>query len=161
MTVLVLCHGNICRSPLATALMRKYGFGDVICAGFKEDGLKSPKKMRDYALEHFGIDLSGHRSLAVTTEMLTEAELILYMDGGQRARLESLWKDAGLDAARGGPLAQFAEPLARYLNTPLDRIGDPMFQKQNSPEFALIMAQLDEAARNFVEKRVVKNEAAA
>ena len=160
MTVLLCCHGNICRSPLATSLMRKYGFGDVICAGFKEGGAKSPKKVRDWALENHDIDLSSHRAVQVTIEMLQEADLILYMDGGQRARLEGMWKSGGLDLSRG-PLLQFAEPLARYLTAPLDRIGDPMFQQGGSAPFCLIMNQLEEASRNFVVQRVVKKTEAA
>lgn len=160
MTVLVLCHGNICRSPLATVLMRKYGFGDVICAGFKESGKRSPKKMRDYAKAHFDVDLEAHRSVQVTPKDLEEAELILYMDGGQRGRLEEMWKAAGLTESRG-ELNQFAEPLGRYLSPPQERIGDPMFQKGDSTEFAEIMTQLDKAAQRFVELRVVKKEVAA
>ena len=158
--VLVTCHGAICRSPTATALMRKYGFGNVSCAGFKEGGAKSPKKVRDWALANHDIDLSSHRAVQVTIEMLQEAELILYMDGGQRTRLEGMWKSGGLDVSRG-PLPQFAEPLARYLTVPLDRIGDPMFQKGDSEEFRLIMEQLREASENFVTQRVERKVVAA
>lgn len=160
MTVLVTCHGAICRSPTATALMRKYGFGDVICAGFRESGKRSPKKVRDYAKEHFDIDLEGHRSAQITPQHLAEAALILYMDGGQAARLEEMWKAAGLTETRG-ELKQFAEPLGRYLDVPSERIGDPMFQKGGTPEFIKIMQQLDEASKNFVAQRIEKKEAAA
>lgn len=160
MTVLVLCHGNICRSPAATALMHQAGYTDVICAGFKPGGARSPKKVRDYAQENWGIDLTTHRAVEVTPQHLRDAELVLYMDGGQRARLEAMWKAAGLDVERGA-LPEFAEPLGRYLDPPSERIGDPMFQQGGSPEFIAIMQQLEQAAKRFVDQRIEKKEAAA
>lgn len=160
MGTLILCHGNICRSPLATALMRKYGYGDVICAGFKEGGLRSPKKVRDWAKIYREIDLEGHRSQQVTVDMLQEADLTLYMDGGQRQRLEKMWEEGGLAQSKG-QIGQFVEPMGRYLSKPSDRIGDPMFQRGDTPEFTNIMLQLDDAASNFVKLRVVKKTADA
>lgn len=153
MTVLILCHGNICRSPVAAAVMEQAGFSDIETAGFKpEQGKKSPKKVRDYMLGNCSIDLEKHRSKAVTPEMLETAELVLYMDGGQAKRLEALWASHGLEEKRG-PWVNFCEPLARYLKEPGDKIGDPMFQKGGSEEFNLIMRQLIEASRNFVDQR--------
>lgn len=151
MTVLVLCHGNICRSPLAVAVMRKNGLEDVQSAGFKPNGTKSPKKMRDWA-EQNGFDLSEHRSVEVTLEMLQDAEWILFMDGGQKKRLADMWDQFGLTDKRGN-VEHFSEPLARYLNTPKDKIGDPMFQSGGSPAFIEIMEQIVEASTNFVEQR--------
>lgn len=153
MSVLILCHGNICRSPAAKAIMAQAGFEDTISAGFKDkEGLKSPKKVRDYLNDNYGISLLDHRSQLVTEEMLRTAELILYMDGGQAVRIEAVWRRHGLDEVRG-PWGNFCEPLARYLNTPGEKIGDPMFQKAGSDEFIAIMEQLVEASRNFVQQR--------
>lgn len=153
MTVLILCHGNICRSPSAKVLMAKAGFEDTIAAGFKPDGTKCPKKLREFMAEVHGIDMSNYRSRQVTPEMLKTAELILYMDGGQRSRLETMWKENGLDKSRG-ELDHFSEPLGRYLNVPQDRIGDPMFAgPKDDPRFIAIMDQIAEASENFVKQR--------
>lgn len=154
MTVLVLCHGNICRSPLAAAIMAKEGFEDTATAGFKpDDALKVPKKVRDWAQENLEIDLKGHSSRQVTADMLKSAELILYMDSGQRRRLENIWESAGLTEDRG-PLNNFCEPLGRYLNEPQEKIGDPMFAgNKDDPRFLKIMHQLVEASKNFVKAR--------
>lgn len=152
MTILVVCHGNICRSPVAASVMRQHGLTDVAVAGFKPDGTRSPKKVREWLKAHNGDGLEEHRSRQLTREAARTAELILYMDGGQKARLKEFWEASGLETERG-PMDSFCEPLARYLNTPSDRIGDPMFQKGDSPEFATIMAQLVEAATNFVKQR--------
>jgi len=151
MTVLVLCHGAICRSPMAVAVMKRAGLTDVHCAGFKpadERSKPSPKKVRDWAMENEGLDLSLHRSKSVTVDMLRRAEIILYMDSGQMGRLETLWEENGL-AAELGPVYARARPLAAYLTTPLGRIGDPMFQKPETQEFMTIMGQLVEASTRF------------
>ncbi len=152
--ILVLCHGAICRSPFAVAMMKKAGLEDVMAAGFKQDGaLKTPKKVRDWASENQDIDLSDHRSQHVTKEMLEQAEWILYMDAGQRRRLEMLWDDFGLTQSRG-QLGNFCEPLARYLDDPKEKIGDPMFAGgKEDPRFVEIMNQLVEASTNFVKAR--------
>ncbi len=154
MSVLILCHGNICRSPMAKAIMAKAGFSDTISAGFKQDGaLKTPKKVRDWVSENQGLDLRGHTSQHVTPEMLQSAELILYMDSGQRRRLEEMWKENGLEESRG-PLNNFCEPLGRYLDEPKEKIGDPMFAGGiDDPRFVEIMNQLVEASQNFVKAR--------
>lgn len=154
MTVLVLCHGNICRSPLAAAVMKRAGLEDVISAGFKPGGKRSPKKMREWAAENAtGIDLSEHRSTEVTAEMLKTAEWILYMDGGQRKRLERLWTENGLEELRGS-VVNFCEPLAYYLEPPAEKIADPMFAgNKDDPRFIAIMHHLIAAAENFVKQR--------
>jgi protein-tyrosine-phosphatase len=152
MTVLVVCHGNICRSPLAGAVMRRAGLTDVVTAGFKEkEGTKSPKKVRDWAMENERLDLNEHRARAVTEEMLRAAELILYMDNGQVPRLEEKWRQFGLDKEIG-PIYARMRPLAAYLATPDHRIGDPMFQKPGTTEFLTIMGQLVEAGGRFAKE---------
>ena len=152
MTVLVLCHGSVCRSPLAVAIMKKYGLEDVRCAGFKPNGTKSPKKVRDWAAENASVSLEDHRSVEVSREMLKDSEWILFMDSGQKKRLAELWDQYGLTESRGN-VEHFSEPLGRYLNDPKEKIGDPMFQAGGSQAFVEIMEQLVEASRNFVEQR--------
>ena len=153
MDVLVLCHGNICRSPLAAAVMLRAGLA-VTQAGLKEPekgvGNKlAPKKMRDWARENEGLDLSKHRSQGVTEAMLEKADLILYMDTGNMRRLERMWEEFKLNKRRG-PVYSIARPLASFLAEPQGRIGDPMFQQPGTTEFLLICTQLVEASTNFV-----------
>lgn len=156
--ILVLCHGNICRSPMAAALMGKHGLTGVGAAGFKEGGARSPKKMREWLLENEGIDLDKHRAIQVTVDMILRAERILYMDGGQLKKLQALWKENGLEEKKG-PLENFCEPLGRYLNEPQERIGDPMFAgNKDDPRFIAIMHQLIEASGNFVKQQRIAAE---
>lgn len=150
MTVLVLCHGSICRSPFAKAVMQRAGVPNVECAGFKkpeEANKRSPGKIRAFA-QSIGLDLEAHRSQSVSRELLAAADFILYMDSGQLKRLEPMWEALGLDAERG-PLHARLRPLGAFLTPQAAKIGDPNFQHPDSPEFKKIMAQVVEASEAF------------
>jgi protein-tyrosine-phosphatase len=79
--VLVLCYGNICRSPLAAALAAKrFPNLSFPSAGFYPTiGRPSPGFVLA-AAESLEIDLTGHLSKRVDSNMIDEAELILIMD---------------------------------------------------------------------------------
>ncbi|MCK9182017.1 MAG: low molecular weight phosphotyrosine protein phosphatase [Fibrobacteraceae bacterium] len=84
--ILVLCTGNICRSPTAEFLLRRAlgaeysvmsaGLGAVVDSGPEKLALK-------VALEH-GLDISAHRAHQVTMDMLKWADLVLVMENGQK-----------------------------------------------------------------------------
>jgi protein-tyrosine phosphatase len=84
--LLVLCHGNICRSPVAAALLRRelapLGI-DVQSAGFL--GFNRPVPSAGLlAADRHGVDLSGHRSRLITADVARTAQLIVVMDVDQR-----------------------------------------------------------------------------
>jgi protein-tyrosine-phosphatase/predicted ATP-grasp superfamily ATP-dependent carboligase len=79
--VLILCYGNICRSPFAAALASKR-FPKV---PFSSAGLdaKPDRQSPDFVVSTgsgYGIDLVEHRSKSVDAKMIDEAQLILVMD---------------------------------------------------------------------------------
>ncbi len=91
--VLVLCDGNICRSPFVEHLLRARltAAADqaivVESAGLRAAlGHPAPPLARAAAARH-GVDLSPHRSQPVTPALVAGADLILVMDLDQRARL--------------------------------------------------------------------------
>ena len=92
-SVLIVCHGNICRSPYAAAVLRRAASRDgakplrVDSAGFIGPGRRAPSNARAVARER-GVDLDGHRSKLVTPEIVTAADLIIVMDRGQRRAIE-------------------------------------------------------------------------
>jgi protein-tyrosine phosphatase len=93
--VLLLCFGNICRSPLAAALAAKK-FPDVSfsSAGFhSETGRHSPDFVLS-AAERLGVDLTEHRSKCVDAKMIDGADLILIMDTRNRELLIESFPDA-------------------------------------------------------------------
>jgi protein-tyrosine phosphatase len=85
-TLLVLCHGNICRSPMAAALLdrelRPLGI-DVQSAGFIGFNRPPPAEAIAAAESH-GVDLTSHRSRPVTADVARAADLIVVMDVIQR-----------------------------------------------------------------------------
>ncbi len=85
-TVLAVCHGNICRSPFAAALLGRElaGFGIAVqSAGFLGFNRPPPAEAMAAAARH-GVDLSNHRSRLVTTELVRTSDLIVVMDQAQR-----------------------------------------------------------------------------
>ncbi len=85
-TLLVLCHGNICRSPFAAALLAReltpLGV-DVRSGGFIGFDRPAPAEAITAAQSH-GIDLTKHRSRPVTADVARGADLIIVMDVIQR-----------------------------------------------------------------------------
>ncbi|WP_175718580.1 low molecular weight protein-tyrosine-phosphatase [Burkholderia anthina] len=88
-TLLVVCIGNLCRSPMAEALLRGHLPGiDVQSAGIgARDGL--PADPHAIHLMHArGFDIAAHRSRRLPPALGTHADLILTMDLAQKRWLE-------------------------------------------------------------------------
>lgn len=84
--ILVLCHGNICRSPFAEAALRSRldaAQAGVTSAGFILPGRPPPPLALEVAAE-CGYDLSRHRSRVVTHADVAAADLLLVMTQEQR-----------------------------------------------------------------------------
>lgn len=93
--ILVLCVGNICRSPMAECLFKQaFEHSDRI-AHVRSAGLDAvvghpadehvQRLMRDR-----GLDLSQHRAVQINRDMLRWAQLILVMEESHRAQLRNL-----------------------------------------------------------------------
>jgi len=84
-SVLVICHGNICRSPFAAALLARelapMGI-PVTSAGFIGAGRPAPREAIAAAAA-YDIDLSCHRSQPVHPDLVRSAELVVVMDQAQ------------------------------------------------------------------------------
>lgn len=90
-SILVVCTGNLNRSPLAAALLRRQ-LGDhvhVASAGLACGGVASPSPMVR-AARRLGVDLSKHRSIQVTPDALAAATLVLCMDRSHPVELAEL-----------------------------------------------------------------------
>lgn len=103
-TLLFVCTGNTCRSPLAEALARREaearGWGDrvrVRSAGIATfDGAPASSGSATVAESH-GLDLADHRSSLLTPELMAEADLVLGMSAGHVARASELGPDAWVE----------------------------------------------------------------
>jgi protein-tyrosine phosphatase len=93
--LLVLCEGNICRSPMAAGLFsarlpqfatRSAGLGALVGEPAHPLAVK--------LLQARGIDISGHRAEQVTRKMCLASDVVLVMDLVQRKRLEELYPES-------------------------------------------------------------------
>lgn len=86
--ILVVCVGNICRSPMAEYALRSR-LGGVAVASAGLDALEGyaadPDAVRVSA-EH-GLDITAHRARRVNMALVNEAELILTMEAIHRREL--------------------------------------------------------------------------
>jgi protein-tyrosine phosphatase len=82
-TVLFVCTGNQCRSPMAAALLdaRLDELGSpvtIASAGFVSAGVPPPPEVLE-VMGSLGLDLSQHRSRMVTADEVAAAELVVGM----------------------------------------------------------------------------------
>lgn len=88
--IVVVCTGNICRSPIAEALLKaKLPGKDIWSAGtgaMVGDGA-DPNSVKVAAAN--GLDLSGHRAQQLTLPMLQHADLVLTLDGSHSGWINS------------------------------------------------------------------------
>jgi protein-tyrosine phosphatase len=90
--VLVMCYGNIYRSPFVAESLRQAlpGALEVRSAGFHAKiGRPSPEAHVRMS-QSVGVDLSSHRSSLVSADDLAWADLIVIMDRHNWARLRDL-----------------------------------------------------------------------
>lgn len=95
--ILVICTANICRSPMAAALLqhalraqpeplRSLKVISASVAGGSGDTVSANSVT---AMKKVGLDISGHRSQAVTDELVKSALLVLGMTESHRMALEA------------------------------------------------------------------------
>ena len=87
--ILVLCIGNICRSPTAEALLKQqfpekkiWSAGLAALVGNPADNMSVKIAARN------GLDLSQHRAQQVLSLMCQRADMILVMETFQKSELE-------------------------------------------------------------------------
>ncbi len=116
--VLFVCTGNLCRSPMAAALLnaRYRHQNPAISAGTNGVDGQPAHPLAQELLAHHGIDLSEHRARTVSPQMLSTSHLILTMETSHqdwiltrmptlqgRVHLLGRWRDLEiLDPLAGG-----------------------------------------------------------
>lgn len=94
-TILMVCTGNTCRSPMAAALLRhraaQQGFPvTVISAGTFATRDQPATPEAQAALLARGIDLSDHRSQPLSAGLVEEADLVLTMTASHKQQVLGL-----------------------------------------------------------------------
>lgn len=78
--LLVVCHGNICRSPYLEAVLRREMPGATVSsAGFLRAQRPVPENSRIVSAQR-GFDLSAFRSTTITRSIAAAADLVIVMD---------------------------------------------------------------------------------
>ena len=127
--IIVVCVGNICRSPMAEALLRNALRGQeeitVESAGL---GALVGHPASDFAVELMqerGIDISSHKAQQLTPDLVSKADLILVMESGHRRVIDENditargkvhrlgeWQDKDIDDPYRQEKTAFIEALA-------------------------------------------------
>ena len=97
-TIIFLCTGNTCRSPMAEGLFRahngeeKTGLAALSAGMYTSDGLPASGNAVTAAAE-LGADITSHRSRMLTPELAREAKYLVCMTGAHYDRLCELFPD--------------------------------------------------------------------
>lgn len=113
--VLMVCTGNICRSPMAEVLLarrlRDKGLSTVVesaglgaLVGWPADPIACE------LVKGRGLDLATHRARQLTREMIRGADLVLTMEAGQQRAVEELDASARGRVHRIGRIGRFDVP---------------------------------------------------
>jgi len=137
--ILILCYGNICRSPFAEAVLSEDLNGShhvIISAGFHMvEDRRSPDDAVN-AAKRVHIDLTKHKSQFAHKDMIEAASVILIFDEKNQLDMASMYPDAGYKVIN----------LGNLLQVPQD-IKDPY--GQCSEVFDLCYQQIHDAMADF------------
>ena len=147
-SVLFVCLGNICRSPIAEGVFRHIVSKHSWLAGLKIDsaGLGSwhvgqpPDRRAQEALARHGIDISDLRARQVTREDFEAFDLILAMDKSNRQGLLKLAPER-----HHGKIRLFMDSAPNF---GVHEIPDPFFGDKEGFEY--VVQLVDAASRGLV-----------
>ncbi|AFT90119.1 low molecular weight protein-tyrosine-phosphatase [Paraburkholderia phenoliruptrix] len=92
-SILTVCIGNICRSPMAAGLLHarlpKY---QILSAGLGALSGMPPDRLARELMHERGIDIDAHRAIQLGALHCSSADMILVMDGEQKRMIEERYR---------------------------------------------------------------------
>jgi protein-tyrosine phosphatase len=86
-TIVVVCHANVCRSPMAAALLRARLSAIGVDATVSSAGLLEPghpaAAFVSEVMQDRGIDTDDHRSAQINAALVGDADMVLTMERAQ------------------------------------------------------------------------------
>ena len=155
-TIMFVCTGNVCRSPLAQGVFehcaRLQGVGDrfaVQSAGLQSFhvGEQVDSRTRQVARE-YGVHLD-HQARQIQARDLRDYDLILAMD---RAQLQELRRMTGGDPEHSEKIRLFGEFDPESESS--TEIPDPHSAEDEGEAFRAMFEIIERTARNLIEQRV-------
>ena len=124
-TVLFICTGNVCRSPMAEGLFRdlvEKNDADfaVKSAGVGAQDGQPPSENSVRAMQDLGIDITSQRSQMLTAELAAEADMIIGMTQGHVEMVNLMYPQA---ADKTFMLREFDESIPLHEREIADPIG--------------------------------------
>ena len=139
--VLVVCVGNICRSPMAAAMLKNaLGEQSGVNLGSAGLGAMVGHPADDHAIALMagrGLDITGHRARQLEPALIKAADLVLVMESGHRQLISELEP-----ATRG--------KVYRLCEWSDEDVPDPYRQSRAAFEEAL--ALIEQGVRDWAEK---------
>lgn len=93
--ILVVCIGNICRSPMAEYFLKQqYSHLQIESAGIAGMVGHAADEKASLCMQSLGIDMSPHVARKLNAEMIKRADLVLVMSQNQQKHIEQTWSFA-------------------------------------------------------------------
>jgi protein-tyrosine phosphatase len=113
--VLMVCAGNICRSPMAEVLLghrlRRRGLGTVVqSAGIVARSGQAADSTAVELMRARGLDLEAHRARQLTPALIRSFDVVLVMEAAQQQAVEAMDPSARGRVQRLGRLGGFDVP---------------------------------------------------
>ncbi|MCS7258189.1 MAG: low molecular weight protein arginine phosphatase [candidate division WOR-3 bacterium] len=129
-TILFVCSGNSCRSPMAEALMKKIlneekpqfpiKIRTASCGTIALNNMP-PSENAVKVLSEYGIDLTGHRTRRISKSAIKNADLILVMEKAHKEKILEIMPNAQtktflISEFASGSSKEIVDPIGMSIN---------------------------------------------